>query len=184
MSTEIKQNNWYVLRVMGGKERKTAEAIEKEIEINGMSKFVSKVLVPTEKVYQIRNGKKVSKDRNFFPGYVLIEADLVGEVPHTLRRVPGVLGFLSSKKGGIPVPMRKAEINRILGKVDEMAISVENVNIPFVVGEVVKVIDGPFASFNGEIEQIDEDKARLRVAVSIFGRSTPVDLDYSQVEKA
>ena len=183
MSTDIKHNNWYVLRVMGGKERKTAEAIEKEIEINGMSKFVSKVLVPTEKVYQIRNGKKVSKDRNFFPGYVLIEADLVGEVPHTLRRVPGVLGFLSSKKGGIPVPMRKAEINRILGKVDEMAISVENVNIPFVVGEVVKVIDGPFNSFDAEIEAIDEQRKKLKLMVKIFGRKTPLELNFMQVEK-
>ncbi len=183
MSSESSKYNWYVLRVVGGKEKKTAEAIEKEIDINKMNNHVSKILVPTEKVYQIRNGKKVSKDRNFFPGYVLVEADLVGEVPHTLRRVPGVMGFLSSKKGGTPVPMRKSEINRILGKVDEMAIAVEDVNIPFVIGETVKVIDGPFNSFDAEIEGIDEQRKKLKLMVKIFGRKTPLELNFMQVEK-
>ena len=174
---------WYVVRAIGGQEKKVCTYIENEISRLNLDDYISQVLVPTEKVYQIRNGKKVSKERNFFPGYVLIEADLVGEVPHTLRRVPGVLGFLSSKKGGIPVPMRKAEINRILGKVDEMAISVENVNIPFVVGEVVKVIDGPFNSFDAEIEAIDEQRKKLKLMVKIFGRKTPLELNFMQVEK-
>ena len=175
--------NWYVLRVMGGKERKTVDFIEKEIDRVGIKKYVSQILVPTEKVYQIRNGKKVSKERNFFPGYVLVEADLVGEVPHILKNVTGVLGFLGATKGGVPVPMRKLEINKILGKVDEMALTDENINIPFVVGETVKVIDGPFNSFNAEIEGIDEQKKKLKLMVKIFGRKTPLELNFMQVEK-
>ena len=169
--------NWYVLRVMGGKERKTVDFIEKEIDRVGIKKYVAQILVPTEKVYQIRNGKKVSKERNFFPGYVLVEADLVGEVPHILKNVTGVLGFLGATKGGVPVPMRKSEINKILGKVDEMALTDENINIPFVVGETVKVIDGPFNSFNAEIEGIDEQKKKLKLMVKIFGRKTPLELN-------
>ena len=180
---EVENMNWYVLRVMGGKEKKTVSFIEKEIDRLGMNDFVSQILVPTEKVYQIRNGKKVSKERNFFPGYVLVEANLVGEVPHVLKNVTNVLGFLGATKGGIPVPMRQSEINRILGKVDEMALADENINIPFIVGEAVKVIDGPFNSFNAEIEGIDEQKKKLKLMVKIFGRKTPLELNFMQVEK-
>ena len=175
--------NWYVLRVMGGKERKTVDFLEKEIDRLGMQDFVSQILVPTEKVYQIRNGKKVSKEKNFFPGYVLVEANLTGEVPHVLKNVTNVLGFLGATKGGVPVPMRQSEINRILGKVDDMALADEQVNIPFVVGENVKVIDGPFNSFNAEIEDIDEQKKKLKLMVKIFGRKTPLELNFMQVEK-
>jgi len=175
--------NWYVLRVMGGKERKTVEFLEKEIDRLGMQDFVSQILVPTEKVYQIRNGKKVSKEKNFFPGYVLVEANLTGEVPHVLKNVTNVLGFLGATKGGVPVPMRQSEINKILGKVDDMALADEQVNIPFVVGENVKVIDGPFNSFNAEIEAIDEQKKKLKLMVKIFGRKTPLELNFMQVEK-
>mgnify|MGYP001330776902 CR=1 FL=1 len=183
MEQKVTDKNWYVLRVMGGKEKKTAAFIEKEVELLGMSKFISQILVPTEKVYQIRNGKKVSKERNFFPGYILVEADLVGEVPHALRKVPGVLGFLGATKGGIPVPMRQSGINRILGRVDEMALVDENVSIPFVIGETVKVIDGPFNSFHAEIEGIDEQRKKLKLMVKIFGRKTPLELNFMQVEK-
>ena len=180
---EVENMNWYVLRVMGGKEKKTVSFIEKEIDRLGMNEFVSKILVPTEKIFQIRNGKKISKVRNFFPGYLLVEANLVGEVPHILKNVTNVLGFLGATKGGIPVPMRKTEINRILGKVDEMALTDENISIPFVVGETVKVIDGPFNSFNAEIEAIDEQKKKLKLMVKIFGRKTPLELNFMQVEK-
>ena len=183
MESTVSENKWYVLRVMGGKERKTVTFIEKEIDRLGMQDFVAQILVPTEKVYQIRNGKKVSKERNFFPGYVLVEANLVGEVPHVLKNVTGVLGFLGATKGGVPVPMRQSEINRILGKVDEMALTDENINIPFIVGESVKVIDGPFNSFNAEIEGIDEQKKKLKLMVKIFGRKTPLELNFMQVEK-
>ena len=139
---------WYVLRAIGGKEKKVKEYIEHEIANGDLKGFVEQVLIPTEKVYQIRNGKKISKERNFFPGYVLIEASLVGEVTHTLRNIPNVIGFLGDTKGGDPVPIRPSEVNRILGKVDELAETGEELNIPFVVGETVKVIDGPFNGFN------------------------------------
>lgn len=174
---------WYVLRAIGGKEKKVKEYIENEIANGDLKDFVDQVLIPTEKVYQIRNGKKISKERNFFPGYVLIEAALVGEVAHTLRNIPNVIGFLGDTKGGDPVPMRQNEVNRILGRVDELAENDEEINIPFVVGETVKVIDGPFNGFNGTIEEINEEKKKLQVMVKIFGRKTPLELSFMQVEK-
>jgi transcription termination/antitermination protein NusG len=174
---------WYVLRAIGGKEKKVKEYIDNEIANGDLKGFVEQVLIPTEKVYQIRNGKKISKERNFFPGYVLIEALLVGEVAHILRNVPNVIGFLGDTKGGDPVPMRQNEVNRILGRVDELAESEEELNNPFVVGETVKVIDGPFNGFNGTIEEINEEKKKLQVMVKIFGRKTPLELSFMQVEK-
>ncbi len=181
MSENIKK--WYVLRAIGGKEKKVKEYIDNEIAVGDLKGFVDQVLIPTEKVYQIRNGKKISKERNFFPGYILIEAALVGEVAHTLRNVPNVIGFLGDTKGGDPVPMRQSEVNRILGRVDELAETDEELNIPFVVGETVKVIDGPFNGFNGTIEGINEEKKKLQVMVKIFGRKTPLELSFMQVEK-
>jgi transcriptional antiterminator NusG len=135
MSENVKK--WYVLRAIGGKEKKVKEYIENEIANAGLQEFVSQVLIPTEKVYQIRNGKKISKERNFFPGYVLVEACLVGEIPHILRNIPNIIGFLGDTKGGEPVPMRQSEVYRILGRVDEMAASGEEMNIPYVIGETV-----------------------------------------------
>ena len=174
---------WYVLRAIGGKEKKVKEYIEHQIANGDLKDFVEQVLIPTEKVYQIRSGKKISKERNFFPGYVLIEASLVGEVTHLLRNIPNVIGFLGDTKGGDPVPIRPSEVNRILGKVDELAETGEELNIPFVVGETVKVIDGPFNGFNGTIEAINEEKKKLQVMVKIFGRKTPLELSFMQVEK-
>lgn len=181
MSENLKK--WYVLRAIGGKEKKVKEYIDNEIAKGDLKGFVDQVLIPTEKVYQIRNGKKISKERNFFPGYILIEAALVGEVAHILRNVPNVIGFLGDTKGGDPVPMRQSEVNRILGRVDELAETDEELNIPFVVGETVKVIDGPFNGFNGTIEEINEEKKKLQVMVKIFGRKTPLELSFMQVEK-
>jgi transcriptional antiterminator NusG len=177
------QKKWYVLRTIGGKEKKAKEYIEGEIASAGLQEFVSQVLIPTEKVYQIRNGKKISKERNFFPGYLLVEAALVGEVTHLLRNVTNVIGFLGDTKGGEPVPMRQSEVNRILGKVDELSVSDEELNIPFVIGETIKVIDGPFNGFNGIIEKVNEEKKKLEVMVKIFGRKTPLELGFMQVEK-
>lgn len=174
---------WYVLRAIGGKEKKVKEYIDNEIAKGDIKGYVDQVLIPTEKVYQIRNGKKISKERNFFPGYILIEAALVGEVAHTLRNFPNVIGFLGDTKGGDPVPMRQSEVNRILGRVDELAETDEEINIPYVVGETVKVIDGPFNGFNGTIENINEEKKKLEVMVKIFGRKTPLELSFMQVEK-
>jgi transcription termination/antitermination protein NusG len=177
------QKKWYVLRTIGGKEKKAKEYIEREIASAGLQDYVSQVLIPTEKVYQIRNGKKISKERNFFPGYLLVEAALVGEVPHILRNVTNVIGFLGDTKGGEPVPMRMSEVNRILGKVDELSERGEELTIPFVVGETIKVIDGPFNGFNGIIEKVNEEKKKLEVMVKIFGRKTPLELGFMQVEK-
>jgi len=175
------EKKWYVLRAISGKEKKVKEYIESEVNRLGFKDYVSQVLIPTEKVYQVRKGKKVSKERNYFPGYVLIEAVLVGEVPHMIKNVPGVLGFLGSK--GEPIPLRPAEVNRILGKVDELSEQGEEVNVPFIVGETVTVIDGPFNSFSGVIEEINEEKKKLKVMVKIFGRKTPLELSFMQVEK-
>ena len=181
MSENVKK--WYVLRAIGGKEKKVKEYIDNEIAIGDLKGYVDQVLIPTEKVYQIRNGKKISKERNYFPGYVLIEASLVGEIPHMIKNVPNVIGFLGAEKGGDPLPLRMAEVNRILGKVDELAEQGEFVNIPYIIGETVKVIDGPFNSFSGVIEEINEEKKKLQVMVKIFGRKTPLELSYMQVEK-
>jgi transcriptional antiterminator NusG len=177
------ERKWYVVRAISGKEAKVKEYIESEIRRLGYEKYISKVLIPTEKVYQIRKGKKISKERNYFPGYVLIEAVLVGEVPHMLKEVPNVIGFLGGERGGAPLPLRPAEVNRILGKVDELAEQGETVNIPYIVGETVTVIDGPFNSFSGIIEEINEEKRKLKVMVKIFGRKTPLELGFMQVEK-
>jgi len=174
---------WYVVRAISGKEKKVKDMIELEISRSNLSDHVAQVLIPTEKVFQIRNGKKISKERNFFPGYVLIEADLVGEVPHLIKGVNNVIGFLGAEKGGDHVPLRTSEVNRILGKVDELAESEEEINIPYVVGESVKVVDGPFNNFNGVIEEVNEEKKKLKVMVKIFGRKTPLELGYMQVEK-
>lgn len=176
------EKKWYVLRAIGGKEKKVKEYIESEVSRLNLQEYVSQVLIPTEKVYQIRNGKKVSKERNFFPGYVLVEATLVGEVSHILKNIPNVMGFLGSK-GGEPIPLRLSEVNRILGKVDELAAGDEELNIPFFVGESVKVIDGPFNSFTGVIEEVNEEKKKIKVMVKIFGRKTPLELSFMQVEK-
>jgi transcriptional antiterminator NusG len=173
---------WYVLRAIGGKEKKVKEYIDSEVARLKLGDYISQVLIPTEKVYQIRAGKKISKERTFFPGYVLVEAVLVGEVPHLLRNIPNVIGFLGSQTGD-PVPLRKAEINRILGKVDELNASDEELNVPFFVGESVKVIDGPFNSFTGIIEEVNDEKKKLKVMVKIFGRKTPLELSFMQVEK-
>lgn len=179
MDDQVKK--WYVIRAISGKEKKVKIYLESEIDRLGLQDLILQVLIPTEKVYQVRKGKKVSKERNYLPGYILIEAILTGEVPHTIRSVPGVLGFLGSQ--GEPVPLRPAEVNRILGKVDELTEQGEEVSVPFIVGETVTVIDGPFNSFTGVIEEINEEKKKLKVMVKIFGRKTPLELGFMQVEK-
>ena len=155
--------------------------LESEIARLNLEDYISQILIPTEKVFLIRKGKKISKDRNFFPGYVIIEATLVGEIPHIIKSVPGVIGFLGTR--GEPHPLRPVEVNRILGKVDELAEMGEEMNVPFIIGESVKVIDGPFNSFSGVIEEINEEKKKLKVMVKIFGRKTPLELGFMQVEK-
>ncbi|WP_396159161.1 transcription termination/antitermination protein NusG [Flavobacterium sp.] len=174
---------WYVVRAVSGQENKVKAYIETEINRLGMSDYISQVLVPTEKVVTVRDGKKIAKDKVYFPGYVMIEANLVGEIPHIIKSITSVIGFLGEVKGGDPVPLRIAEVNRMLGKVDELAVNVDNQNIPYTIGETIKVVDGPFNGFNGTIEKINEDKRKLEVMVKIFGRKTPLELAFVQVEK-
>jgi len=189
MSEQIKTTEtanakkWYVVRAISGQEKKVKQYIEVEINRLGLNNFVSQILIPTEKIYQIRNGKKVTKERPFYSGYVIIEAALVGEVAHVIKNITGVIGFLGETKGGDPVPMRLSEVNRILGTVDNLAESDAQINIPFIVGETVKVINGPFNGFTGTIEKVIEDKKKLEVMVKIFGRKTPLELGYLEVEK-
>jgi len=175
------QQKFYVLRAVSGKENKVREYLEAEIKNTDLSNYVSQVLIPTEKTFTMRNGKKVVKERAYLPGYVLVEANLVGEVAHRLRQVPNVIGFL----GGLdnPVPLRPSEVNRILGTVDELQEQTEELDVQFYVGETVKVIFGPFNGFSGVIEEVNVEKKKLKVIVKIFGRKTPLELSYVQVEK-
>jgi transcription termination/antitermination protein NusG len=180
MSSETSKK-WYVVRAVSGSEKKVKQYIENEIARFGLQEAVSQVLIPVEKVFQIRKGKKVTKERNFFPGYILIESALDSEIEHIIKNVPGVLGFLGNK--GEAIPMRQNEVNRILGKVDELADKGEEMYETFLVGESVRVIDGPFNSFSGVIEEVNEERKKLKVMVKIFGRKTPLELSFMQVEK-
>ena len=148
-----------------------------------MADYISQVLVPTEKVVQVKDGKKIAKEKVYFPGYIMIEANLTGEIPHIIKSIPGVIGFLGETKGGDAVPLRQSEVNRMLGKVDELSVKEDSVSIPYSTGETVKVIDGPFNGFNGTIEKVNEEKRKLEVMVKIFGRKTPLELSFMQVEK-
>ena len=181
MAEENTQMAWYVLRAISGKEGKVKEYIEAGIKNGNLHGCVSQVLIPTEKQVQVRNDKRVVKEKNYLPGYVLVEARLVGEIAHTLRNTPNVLGFLPNMNN--PIPLREAEVNRILGKVDELAEEqLENV-VPFEVGDNVKVVEGPFSGFVGTIEKVDTIKRKVTVTVKVFGRSTGLDLSFMQVEK-
>ncbi len=171
---------WYVVRSISGKEKKAKEYMESELQRSNMHELVPQILIPMEKVLQVRNGKKVIKERNTLPGYILIEAKLDGDVISTITQLPNIIGFLG---GNNPDPLRDAEVNKILGKFDELSEIGESMNNPFIVGESVKVIDGPFNEFSGVIEEINEERKKLKVMVKIFGRKTPLELNYTQVEK-
>lgn len=177
------EKKWYVVRAMSGKEKKIKEFIEFEISSAKLNDYVTQVLIPTEKIFQIRNGKKISKERSFFPGYILIEAALDGEVAHVIKGINGVIGFLGAEKGGAPLPLRMSEVNRILGTVDELDASEEEMVASFYVGESVKVTDGPFNGFSGIIEDVNNEKKKLKVIVKIFGRKSPLELSFLQVVK-
>ncbi len=178
------ETKWFVLRVVSGKERKVKELLDKEISRGGWSEMVKQVFLPVEKVYKVANGKKVMRERNYYPGYVMVEVvdgKLSDDLRDMIRGTNSVIHFLGKDD---PIALRKAEVNKMLGKMDEMAeAGGVSMSEPFIVGETIKIIEGPFNDFNGVIEEVNDEKKKLKVTVKIFGRSTPVELNYMQVEK-
>lgn len=180
---EVKDTKWYVLRVISGKEKKVKEYLDSEIKRSGWGEIVTQVFVPMEKVYKVQGGKKVMRERNFYPGYIMIEAKeekLSSEIIAHINNTTNVIHFLGKDH---PVALRKSEVNKMLGKVDEMADQGITMSEPFIIGETIKIIDGPFNDFNGVIEEVNEEKKKLKVTVKIFGRATPVELNFMQVER-
>lgn len=172
---------WYVLHVYSGFEKKVKQSIEEQAKQAGMDDKIIQVLVPSEDVVEVRRGSKVHSERKFFPGYVLIEMDMTDQAWHLVQNTPKVSGFLGNQSR--PTPISQAEAQRIMSQVQE-GVERPKPSVTFEIGDSVRVVDGPFTSFNGQVEEVDEERARVKVAVSIFGRSTPVELEYAQVEKA
>jgi len=171
---------WYIVHAYSNFEKKVAESIKEQAAQNGLEDLFDQVLVPTEEVVEMRRGRKVTSERRFFPGYVLVRMEMTDQAFHLIKETPKVTGFLGSDNK--PMPISNAEADRILNQVQD-GVDLPKPTIQFEIGEQVKVSDGPFASFNGLVEEVDEERARLKVAVSIFGRATPVELEYGQVEK-
>lgn len=184
-----KETKWYVLRVVSGKERKIKEYLDKDIIRNGWEKLIKQIFLPVEKVYKVANGKKVMRERNYYPGYIMIEVTgqiLPDDIVQSISNVSNVMHFLTDGKGskGQIISLRKSEVNKMLGKMDEMSdIGSVTMSEPFIIGETIKIIDGPFNDFNGVIEEVNDEKKKIKVQVKIFGRATPVELNYMQVEK-
>lgn len=175
------EKKWYVLRTVSGKENKVKEFLESEMKKTDLGKYISQVLIPTEKTYTVRNNKKVLRERAYLPGYVLIEAHLFGEAIHTVKNINYVAGFLPSTDN--PQPLSDIEVKRILGTMDELEEANNEMDVDYYVGENVKVISGPFSSFSGVIEEVNDERKKLKVMVKIFGRKQLLELGYMQVEK-
>ncbi|WP_339874050.1 transcription termination/antitermination protein NusG [uncultured Brevundimonas sp.] len=176
------RHKWYIIHAYSNFEKKVSQHIQDQARQQGLTECFSEILVPTEDVVEIRRGRKINSERKFFPGYVLAKMEMTDEAYHLVKNTPKVTGFLGAAGGTKPLPVSEREVQNIIGQVEE-GVERPKPTIRFDIGETVKVIDGPFASFEGQVESVDEDNARLRVAVSIFGRPTPVDLEYNQVEK-
>ncbi len=182
------ETKWYVLRVVSGKERKVKEYLDKDIIRSGWQEIIKQIFLPMEKVYKVQNGKKVMREKNYFPGYVMMEVldgKLTDDIVLHISNISNVMHFLTDGKGskGNIISLRKSEVNKMLGKVDEMNDQGVTMSEPFIIGETIKIIEGPFNDFNGVIEDVNDEKKKLKVTVKIFGRSTPVELSYMQVEK-
>ena len=171
---------WYVVRTYSGHENKVKAYLENEVTQAGLAERISSVIVPSEKVFEVKDGKKKSKTRTFFPGYILVEAVLDKATQHLILNTPSVISFVGPKNA--PAPLQPTEVRRLIGKIEERK-DVEVIEVPFRVGDAVKVIDGPFNNFSGFVQEVNEEKMKLKVMVSIFGRKTPVELDFSQVEQ-
>jgi transcription termination/antitermination protein NusG len=179
-AARVPEGKWYIVHTYSNFERKVSEEIKRQAQIQGLEDLVYDVMVPTEEVVEVRRGQKVNAERKFLPGYVLVRANLTDECYHLIKNVPKVTGFLGQNNK--PMPLRQGEVDRILNQVTEGA-DRPKASVTFEIGEQVRVADGPFTSFNGTVEEVDDDRARVKVAVSIFGRATPVELEFSQVEK-
>jgi transcription termination/antitermination protein NusG len=185
---QAETTKWYVLRVVSGKERKVKEYLDKDVTRNGWAEIIKQVFLPMEKIYKVQNGKKVMREKNYFPGYVMLEVangKLTDDIVQHISGISNIMHFLTDGKGskGNIISLRKSEVNKMLGKVDEMDEQGVQMSEPFIVGETIKIIDGAFNDFNGVIEEVNTEKKKLKVIVKIFGRSTPVELNYMQVEK-
>ena len=185
---EQPDTKWYVLRVVSGKERGVKEYLDKDIARSGWTEIIKQVFLPMEKVYKVQNGKKVMREKNFFPGYLMLEVingKLTDDIVQHISGISNIMHFLTDGKGakGNIISLRKSEVNKMLGRVDEMNDQGISISEPFIVGDTIKIIEGPFNDFNGVIEEVHDDKKKLKVSVKIFGRSTPVELNYVQVEK-
>src|ERR1041385_841510 len=179
MTDRAQQKRWYAIRTYSGHENKVKAHIENEAKLAKMDERISAVMVPSEKIFEVKEGKKKSKTKTFFPGYILVEAILDKETKHLILNAPSVISFVGPR--GEPVPLQYDEVKRLIGRMEERK-DVEVMEVPFHVGEAVKVIDGPFNNFTGFVQGVSEEKMKLKVMVSIFGRKTPVELDFSQVE--
>jgi transcriptional antiterminator NusG len=187
-TTQQQETKWYVLRVVSGKERSVKEYLDKDINRQGWADRIVQVFLPMDKVYKVQNGKKVMREKNFYPGYVFMEVvdgKLTEDMIQHISNISNIMHFLTDGKGskGRIISLRKAEVNKMLGKMDEMSEQGISMSEPFIVGETIKIIDGAFNDFNGVIEEVNDEKKKLKVIVKIFGRSTPVELNYMQVEK-
>lgn len=179
-----KDKKWYVLRVIGGQENKVKIYIQNEINKYGLSSYIESVLVPTENIYYMKNGKKLSKEKVSYPGYIILEACLEGEIIHIIKSIPGVVSFLSEKKGGEPLPLRESEVKKMLKHVDDSILTKEDIsNVYFEIGEHIRITEGPFNGFDGIIENINMERMKVDVNVKIFGRRTPIELGFDQIEK-